>query len=101
MFRNSLSTIKIDLNHSCLCLSDNNEFGLRTSVNIGGLRVKVYGYKEKPTNLPAGVEWCDAEQLLPWAEWLKRRQNGSKPANIADLGKLRAVKLEFETFGAK
>lgn len=83
------------------CLSDNNVFGLTTSVEIAGLKpLKLYGYK-KPDNLPVGVDWHDAELLLPDAEWRQRRKSGSKPANIADLGKLRAVQLEFDQFGAK
>ncbi len=78
-------------------LSDNNEMGLKTAVTIGGLQpVKLYSYA-RPSNLPTGCDWCSAEEVMTREEWTEKRSHGSKPANVADVGRLRAVVKEQAT----
>ena len=59
----------------CERLSDNSEMGLRTAVEIAGLQPVLYGYR-RPLNLPAGVEFKDATDLLPLERFTElRRKN--------------------------
>jgi len=71
-------------------LSDNNLMGLRTALHIGGLEVHLYAY-EKPSNLPEGVQWQDARAIMPLEEYWSIRERGWKPANVGDLGRMRAI----------
>lgn len=49
-------------------LSDNNAMGLRTAVAIGGLSANLFSY-QRPDNLPEGVTWQDASQIMPHDEY--------------------------------
>ena len=77
----------------CGRLPDNNAKGLETAVALGDISAKVYSYS-KPVNLPVGVEWCDAEDVLPSAERAFLTGKGVSPAVLADLARLRAMKKE-------
>ena len=79
----------------CGRLSDNNRKGLLTAVVLGGIAAKLYSYTA-PTNLPHGVEWRSAEDVLPSHERDVYRSQKVSPAVIADLGRLRAMKKELE-----
>ena len=57
---------------------------------LGRVSAKLYSYS-KPVNLPAGVEWRDAEDVLP-----SPLPRGVPHAVIADLVRLRAMKQELE-----
>ena len=57
---------------------------------LGRISAKLYSYSE-PVNLPAGVEWRDAADVLPLP--LPR---GVPLAVIADLVRLRAMKQELK-----
>ena len=60
----------------CERLSDNSEMGLRTAVDIAGLQPVLYGYR-KPLNLPVGVEFKDATDLLPLERFTELRQKNT------------------------
>ena len=72
-------------------MSDNSEMGLRTAVEIAGLQPVLYGYR-RPLNLPAGVEFKDATDLLPLERFTELRQKKYAHAVIADLARLRGMK---------
>ena len=60
----------------CERLSDNSVMGLRTAVEIAGLQPVLYGYRE-PLNLPAGVKFKDATDLLPLERFTELRQTNT------------------------
>lgn len=72
-------------------LSDNNVMGLQTACVIGGLQPVLYSY-ERPDNLPAGVTWADAKDVMPAAECESYKAKLHAVACIADLGRLRGMK---------
>ena len=74
----------------CELLSDSSVMGLRTAVHIAGLQPVLYGYK-KPLNLPGGVEYKDAAEVLTLEEFTEHRKY-YPPAVVADLARLRGMK---------
>ena len=79
----------------CDKLSDNNRQGLETAVVLGGISVKLYSYIE-PANVPHGVEWRSAEDVLPSHERDAYQGRGISLAVIATLARLRAMKKELD-----
>ena len=58
----------------CERLSDNSAMGLRTTVQIAGLQPVFYGYGKPPLNLPSGVEYKDANEVLTFEEFTVHRK---------------------------
>ena len=74
----------------CEQLSDNSAMGLRTAVQTAGLQPVFYGYR-KPSNLPSGVEYKDATEVLTLEQFTEHRKHYPH-AVIADLARLRGMK---------
>ena len=79
----------------CDRLSDNAELGLRTAVQIAGLQVDLYSYKQ-PVNLPAGVAHRNAADIVPLEEYNSKKLKGFTPPIIADLGRLRGIRKAIQ-----
>ena len=79
----------------CQQLSDNSVMGLRTAVRIAGLQPVLYGYGQPPMNLPSGVEYKDANSILPIAEFTEHRKSYAH-AVVADLARLRGMKAALD-----
>ena len=75
-------------------LSDNNRLGLLSAAAIGGLVTKLYSYT-CPENLPAGVMWCDARDLMKLEEHAELQQRMWPPALVADVARLRGMAKEI------
>ena len=75
-------------------LSDNNEQGLKTCVQVAGFEVVLYVYGAAPTNLPDGVQVLQAGALLPRSSFMEILKK-LKVAVAADLVRLLGIQAAF------